>query len=482
MTAPIPAQTDSSHTGPIPFRPVYTGIIAFVAALGGLLFGYDWVVIGGAKPFYEVYFRLTASPHADALIGWATSCALVGCLIGSSAAGAFSDRFGRRPVLVASAILFAASSVLTGWAHSFPAFILWRITGGVAIGLASNVSPVYISEISPPHWRGRLVSLNQLALVVGILLAQVVDWRISLHHADPTLAATSWPVLYGWRWMFTAVAVPSIVFLLTALFVPESPRWLVARGQTVLAQRVLTRLADQAYAVNEVAAVQASIAAEAGQVRAGFSELLSAGVRRPLVIGICLAILQQWCGINVLFNYAQEVYRDAGYGVGDILFNIVITGAINLLFTVLAMALVDRIGRRSLMLFGCLGVGIAHLMVSLAYHLHLRGLPVLVFTLAAIACYAMSLAPVTWVIISEIFPNRIRGLGVSVAVSALWAASFVLVYTFPIMERAFGPSGTFVSYGVVCIAGFVFVRSNMHETRNKTLEEIQAGFTAGSLS
>ncbi len=477
MTAPFTAEPDTRSSPSVPFRPVYTGVIAFVAALGGLLFGYDWVVIGGAKPFYEVYFNLPASPHADALIGWATACALVGCLIGSGIAGAFSDRLGRRTVLIASAILFAVSSILTGWAHSFPAFIFWRITGGVAIGLASNVSPVYISEISPARWRGRLVSLNQLALVVGILLAQVVDWRISLHNADPSLSLTSWPVQYGWRWMFTAVAFPSAVFFLTALFVPESPRWLIARNRISAARRVLTRLADAAHATTEIAAVQASIAAETNQARAGISELFSAGLRRPLMIGICLAVLQQWCGINVLFNYAQEVYRDAGYGVADILFNIVISGTINLLFTLLAMALVDRIGRRSLMLFGCLGVGIAHLMVALAYHLHLHGLPVLVFTLAAIACYAMSLAPVTWVLISEIFPNRIRGLGVSVAVSALWAASFVLVYTFPIMERVLGSSGTFVSYGVVCIAGFLFVRTTVEETRNQTLEEIQVVYT-----
>jgi len=467
-------------TREVPFRPIYTGVIAFVAALGGLLFGYDWVVIGGAKPFYEVFFHLTSAPNADTLIGWATSCALVGCLLGSAAAGACSDRFGRRPVLIASALLFAASSLLTGWAHVFSSFILWRIAGGIAIGLASNVSPVYISEISPPHWRGRLVSLNQLALVVGILLAQIVDWRIAVAggaaNTATALAWDSWPVQFGWRWMFTAVAIPSAVFLVAALLVPESPRWLIARDRIPAARRVLARLADADYAESEVLAVQASIASESTQSRAHISELLSPALRRPLLIGVTLAVLQQWSGINVLFNYAQEVYRDAGYGVGDILFNIVITGAINLLFTLIAMTLIDRIGRRSLMLFGCLGIGIAHLLVALAYHLHLRGLPVLVFTLCAIACYSMSLAPVTWVIISEIFPNRIRGIGVSAAVSALWAASFILVYTFPWMNRALGSSGTFVTYGIVCLAGFFFVRNNVYETRNKSLEEIQAGF------
>ena len=359
----------------------------------------------------------------------------------------------------------------------FTSFIVWRIAGGVAIGLASNVSPIYISEISPPHWRGRLVSLNQLALVVGILLAQIVDWRIALlggaSNTSAVLAWNSWAVQYGWRWMFTAVAIPSAVFLTAALLVPESPRWLVARGRVPAARRVLTRLADAAYADREILAVQASIASESLMAKASVLELLSPALRRPLLIGVTLAVLQQWSGINVLFNYAQEVYRDAGYGVGDILFNIVITGTINLLFTLLAMALVDRIGRRSLMLFGCLGVGVAHLLVALAYHLHLHGLPVLVFTLCAIACYAMSLAPVTWVIISEIFPNRIRGIGVSAAVSALWAASFILVYTFPWMSRVLGSSGTFVTYGIVCLAGFFFVKTSVPETGGKSLEEIQ---------
>jgi len=472
MAVPI-STIYAREAAPIPFRPVYTGVLAFVAALGGLLFGYDWVVIGGAKPFYEVFFHLTSAPNSAQLIGWATSCALVGCLIGSAAAGAFSDRFGRRPVLIASALLFAASSILTGWAQVFSSFILWRIAGGAAIGLASNVSPVYISEVSPPHWRGRLVSLNQLALVTGILLAQIVDWRIGIHGGD-SVSMLSWNVQYGWRWMFTAVAIPSVVFLVTALFVPESPRWLIARNHIPAARRILTRLADAAYADSEVLAVQASIASESRQSSASALELLSPALRRPLLIGVSLAVLQQWCGINILFNYAQEVYRDAAYGVGDILFNIVISGAINLLFTLLAMALVDRLGRRSLMLFGCLGVGVAHLMVALAYHLHLRGLPVLVFTLCAIACYAMSLAPVTWVLISEIFPNRIRGLGVSIAVSALWAASFVLVYTFPWMNRVLGSSGTFVTYGIVCLAGFLFVKTSVPETRGKSLEEIQS--------
>lgn len=468
---------EANTEGDVPYRGIYIGAIAFVAALGGLLFGYDWVVIGGAKPFYEVFFHLDTSPHADQLIGWATSCALVGCLAGSAVTGALSDRFGRKPLLIISALMFGASSLLTGWADSFRWFIVWRMTGGVAIGLASNVSPVYISEISPPQWRGRLVSLNQLALVVGILLAQIVDWRIGVHGgaaiSGAVLPWASWGVQYGWRWMFTAVAVPAVVFLLLALLVPESPRWLLARQRIAEASEVLARLGGQTHAATEVEVMQQSIAAERDQASGSLWEVLSPPVRLSLTIGVTLAVLQQLCGINILFNYAQEVYRDAGFGLGDILFNIVISGAINLLGTLVAMAFVDRIGRRSLMLFGCFGVGCAHMMVALSYHLHLRGIAVLVFTLAAIACYAMSLAPITWVIISEIFPNRVRGAGVSIAVSALWASSFVLVYTFPWLEKELGSSGTFMSYAIVCFLGFIFVKTMVPETGGKSLEDIQ---------
>src|SRR6516162_2610939 len=216
----------------------YVWTIAFIAALGGLLFGYDWVVIGGAKPFYEVYFHLTS----EVQIGWANSCALLGCFAGSLLGGPAADELGRKKVLVISAMMFALSSVLTGWAHSFEAFIFWRIAGGVAIGLASNVSPMYIAEISPALWRGRLVSLNQLAIVIGILVAQLANWRIAeeippgLHG---TVLATSWNAQYGWRWMFTAVAVPAALFICSAPFIPESPRWLAARAHKDTALDVL---------------------------------------------------------------------------------------------------------------------------------------------------------------------------------------------------------------------------------------------------
>ncbi len=458
-------------THPPPSTPYVWGI-AVVAALGGLLFGYDWVVIGGARQFFEVYFHLrTASA-----VGWANSCALIGCFLGSLVAGALADRYGRKPVLVLSAVLFAVSSIFTGWAPNFTAFIAWRIAGGIAIGLSSNVSPLYIAEISPAAHRGRLVSLNQFAIVIGILLAQIANWIIAApipdHLSNDALLA-SWNVQFGWRWMFTAVAVPAVVFLIASLAIPESPRWLLIRNRSDEAMQVLRRVTGTAEkAATEAATIGAALRQEQTAAR-GWRGLVQPGVRRVLLIGIVLAVLQQWSGINILFNYAEEVYRAAGLGAGQILFDIVITGAINLIFTVATMAFVDRIGRRPLMLLGCCGIAISHLLAGLAYRIGWHGTPVLVLTLCAIACYAMTLAPLTWVLIAEIFPNRMRSAGVSTAVAALWLSSFALTYSFPFINRSLGSAGAFFTYGSICAAGAVFVWLFVPETKGRTLEEIE---------
>jgi len=456
------------------FRAAYIWGVAASAALGGLLFGYDWVVIGGAKAFYEVYFHL----DSERLVGWANSCALLGCLLGSMVAGWLSDAVGRRKTLLLSGMLFAVSSALTGWAYSFPAFVVWRIAGGVAIGLASNISPTYIAEISPAAWRGRLVSLNQLSIVTGILAAQIADWLIAQkvpENATPAYFYVTWNVQYGWRWMFTAVCLPAVVFFLVSLFIPESPRWLVARGRDSQARMLLGKIGGEAYANAELTRIQSSIRAETEE-QSSWSELFAPRLRRILAIGLGLAVLQQWCGINVLFNYAQEVYRGAGYGINGVFFNIIVTGGINLLFTVLSMSLVDRFGRRPLMLFGCIGVGLANLLAGFAYHARLQGTPVLLATLASIAVYAVSLAPVTWVLIAEIFPNRVRGLGVAASVSTLWAASFVLTYTFPLIKNAIGISGAFLVYSGVCFVGAALVFVSIPETKGRALEDIEAVF------
>jgi len=449
-------------------RLTYVWLIAFVAAFGGFLFGYDWVVIGGAKPFYEAYFHL----HSPQAIAWANSSALVGCFLGSLIAGRISDRYGRRAALAVAAIVFAISSILTGWSYSFEAFITWRILGGVAIGLASNISPTYIAEVSPAGWRGRLVSLNQLALVIGILLAQIANWRIAQPvppGATEALIAASWNGQLGWRWMFSAVAIPAFILLICVPLIPESPRWLMTRGRQQDAKTVLSRIGGPGYGDKEVGAIAGSLAASPQD---GWRGLLSPQIRGLLLIGFLLAILQQFSGINIIFNYAEEVYRNAGYGVSDILFNIVITGAINLIFTLVAMGLVDRVGRRGLMIFGCFGIGLSHAAASYAYHLGAGGIGILALTLSAIGCYAMSLAPVTWVLISEIFPNRVRASAVSASVAVLWIASFVLTYTFPFLNAALGTAGTFLIYGAICLAGGVFVIAKVPETKGRSLEDM----------
>lgn len=467
------ARTGTSHSPPPERATAYVWGIALVAALGGLLFGYDWVVIGGAREFFEIYFHLTTA----ASVGWANSCALVGCFAGSLIAGRLGDRYGRKPALIVSAVLFAISSILTGWASSFDAFIVWRIAGGVAIGLSSTISPLYIAEVSPAAHRGRLVSLNQFAIVVGILLAQVVNWQIAAAippHLSHAALLASWNVQRGWRWMFTAVAVPAVVFLAASFSIPESPRWLLGRGREHQARAVLRRIGGNPdYANAETAAIEHALHEE-GQRNANWRGLWQPGVRKVLLIAIALAVLQQWSGINILFNYAEEVYRAAGLGANQIFLDIVITGTVNLVFTLLGMALVDRLGRRTLMLFGCCGIGVSHLLAGLAYHMGLHGTRVLVLTLCAIGFYAMTLAPLTWVLIAEIFPNRIRSFGVSTAVSALWIASFALTYSFPIIDRALGNAGAFFTYGGICFLGAVFVFLWVPETRGRTLEEIEA--------
>jgi MFS transporter, SP family, xylose:H+ symportor len=454
----------------------YVLAISTIAALGGFLFGYDWVVIGGAKPFFERYFQLTT----EAQVGWANSCALLGCLLGSIAAGSMSDRLGRKKTLIASALLFAVSSLLTGWASAFNWFVTWRIVGGVAIGMASGVSPMYIAEISPAPWRGRLVALNQLTIVLGILLAQVANYWIAERVPDGATAEMirlSWNGQYAWRYMFSAVAIPSAVFFFSVMLVPESPRWLVLRGREDLAFKTLARIGGKAYGEEGLREIHRSAESNSTD-RVHWAELMTPGARKVLGIGILLAALQQWSGINVIFNYAEEIYRGAGYGVSDVMLNIVITGAINLIFTLIAIGTVDRFGRRALMLLGFGGICLSHLLLGTAFALHATGMPILVLTLCTIACYAMTIAPVIWVLISEIFPNRIRSAGVSAAVSALWIACFALTFTFPVLNRTLGPAGTFWVYGTICLLGALFVWRYLPETKNKTLEEIERDWAA----
>lgn len=506
--------------------------ICLVAAMGGLLFGYDWVVIGGAKPFYEPYFQITESPRWQ---GFAMSTALVGCVFGAMMSGAMSDRFGRKRLLILAGLLFTASAVWTAMSADFLSFNLARILGGLGIGLASNLSPMYIAEISPAESRGRFVSINQLTIVIGILAAQIVNWMIAapvptadqvrmqlaeqstgqtideMTTVDVTALAAvketfpqinviqlgedatkqekkakaeedakimavylrpTWNGNSGWRWMFAAETVPAFLFFLLMFFVPESPRWLVKNGQGQQAARILARVGGQEYAAYEVADIKGTIATEeVAQVRLG--DLLEPKLSKVVALGVFLAVFQQWCGINVIFNYAQEVFQAAGFQVGDLMFSIVITGIVNLVFTFVAIFTVDRIGRRPLMLMGAAGLAGIYAVLGAAYFMQSTGIHMLILVLAAIACYSMSLAPITWVVISEIFPNRIRGAAMSVAVLSLWLACTALTYTFPSLQATLGAHGAFWLYGAICVVGFLVILRHLPETKGKSLEDIE---------
>ncbi|RPI26587.1 MAG: MFS transporter [Acidobacteria bacterium] len=452
------------------FNTRYIWMISLVAALGGLLFGYDWVVIGGAKPFFERYFQLT-DPAAK---GWANSCALIGCLFGALLAGAFSDKFGRKRLLIFSGFLFAATSIGNALAGSFAIFVTWRMLGGVAIGLASSLSPMYISEVSPAAMRGKLVSINQLTIVIGIVLAQLINWLLVLglpQDATEDFLLNSWYGQIGWRWMFGLTAIPALLFFAGMFFVPESPRWLAKNGEQQRARLLLSRIGGDDYAGRAIAEIEETLRNETAGV--DFRDLLDRKMRAVLLLGVGLAVFQQWCGINVIFNYAEEIFTAAGYKVSDVMFNIVVTGAVNLIFTFVAIAAVDKVGRRRLMLGGAAGLAFIYTLLGGFYFSGSQGIHVLGLVVAAIGCYAMSLAPVTWVIIAEIFPNRIRGAAMSVAVTALWLACFILTFTFPVLNKNFGPAATFWLYAGVCVAGFLFIRLRLPETKGKTLEEIE---------
>jgi len=468
----VPAPLSGANAGPrAELRHGYIWIISLVAALGGLLFGWDWVVIGGAKPFFESYFQL----NDPALVGWANSCALIGCLVGALVAGALSDKFGRKRLLLLSAVLFGLTSAGNALAGSFTVFIAWRMLGGVAIGLASNLSPMYIAEIAPAHMRGRLVAINQLTIVAGILLAQFINWWLVRElpaGASDDFIRGSWFGQQGWRWMFGLTAAPSLLFFAGMCVVPESPRWLAKNGMTGRARAILARIGGPAYADVALDDIRSTLAAEEIH-RVRFSDLLEPRMRRVLVLGVVLAVFQQWCGINVIFNYAEEIFRAAGYDISSVLKNIAWTGSVNLVFTFVALGSVDRVGRRPLMLLGSAGLAVIYVALGACYAGGVKGWPMLVLVLAAIGCYAMSLAPVTWVVISEIFPNRIRGAAMAVAVTSLWIACFILTYTFPILNHSLGPAGTFWLYAAICVAGFIFIKIKLPETKGKTLEDIE---------
>ncbi len=445
--------------------------ICIVSAMGGLLFGYDWVVIGGAKPFYELYYQIADSPSQQ---GLAMTIALIGCLIGAMLCGTLADRIGRKKLLIVSALIFFFSALATGLANTFTYFLVARFFGGIGIGVASGLSPMYIAEVAPTSIRGKLVSLNQLTIVLGILAAQITNWLIAdpiPTSFSPADIAASWNGQMAWRWMFWAAAFPAVVFCVLAFFIPESPRWLAMKNKTDVAFGILSKIGGSDYAKAELEAVQTANQKDGSQ--AGLKTLFSKPYRKILLIGVVIAFFQQWCGTNVIFNYAQEIFQSAGYAIGDVLFNIVVTGIANVVFTFVAIFTVDKWGRKALMKLGAGGLCGIYLILGICYFFHITGVFMIVLVVAAIACYAMTLGPVTWVLLAEIFPNRVRAVAVATSTFALWVGSSTLTYTFPLLNVSLGSYGTFWIYSAVCLAGFLFVTFMLPETKGKSLEELE---------
>ena len=445
--------------------------LALVAAMGGLLFGYDTAVISGAIGFLRTKFELTA-----AWMGWAASSALVGCVIGCLFAGMLSDWIGRKKTLILAALFFIVSAVGSALPETINEFILYRIIGGIGVGAASMLSPLYIAEISPAGIRGKMVTYNQLAIVSGMLIVYFANYFIAAQGNE------IWNIHTGWRWMFGSETAPAVLFLLLLLFVPESPRWLVKQGRSDEALAVLMRVDGEQYAKEEIVEIEDTIKLEKGSIL----ELLQPGMRIVLIIGIVLAVLQQVTGINVFLYYAPEIFKNLGTGSDTALLQTIIIGAVNLTFTIVAIKTVDRLGRKPLMMVGSLGMGVCMISMGLAAYLQQTAIWVLVFVLGYIAFFALSVGPVTWVILSEIFPTLIRGRAMSIATIFLWTANWVVSQTFPMLDENewlienFNHGFSFWIYGILSFVLLIFVWRIVPETKGKSLEEIEKfWFSAG---
>lgn len=443
---------------------LYVALVCVVAALGGLLFGYDTGVINGAIGPLKDHFALDANAE-----GWATGCALLGCAIGAALAGVLSDWLGRKKVLIVSAVLFLISAIGTAIPKEIATFIIFRIIGGIGVGAASISSPMYIAEISPARIRGRLVSVNQFAIVTGFMVVYFVNYFIALQ------GDTAWNQELGWRWMFGSESLPAVLLLIFLFFVPESPRWLTKQNRGDEALSILTRVDGAHYANAELLEIKDAIAHESGSLK----QLFQPGMKIVFVIGIVLAVLQQVTGINVFLYFGTEIFKKMGSETNAALLQTVIVGAVNLTFTIVAIWTVDRLGRKPLMMIGSAGMGISLLAMGLAAYAQTTGLWMLFFILSYIACFALSVGPVTWVILSEIFPTRIRGRAMAMATVCLWVANYIISQTFPMMDgnpwllEKFHHAFPFWLYGVFCVVLLVFVSRFVPETKGKTLEEIE---------
>ena len=431
----------------------YVIYVSIVAALGGLLFGFDTAIIAGAARFLKERFALSAFGE-----GLAVSIVLVGCMAGAAIAGTVSDRLGRRRFMFISAVLFFISALGCAIPQNLIQFLAFRFIGGLAIGSASIVSPLYISEVAPPKIRGALVSVNQLAIVTGILMSYFVSWILVGAGAS------------NWRWMFATGAIPAVVFFLFVLGVPESPRWLVKQGRESEASTILTRLNGPEIAKSELVNIKETLTLEGGSLK----ELLQPGFRTALFIGIFLAVFQQITGINAVIYYAPRFFEAAGLARSSAILQSALIGVVNVVFTLVAIALVDRLGRKPMLMVGSAGMGLSFILLGAAFKFQLfSGSLILLFTLLYIAFFAMTLGPIVWVVIAEIFPPRIRGRAMAIATVSLWLADFAVSLTFPVIADKLHESFAFWLYAGMCLINFFFIWAVLPETKGKSLEEIE---------
>ena len=443
-------EVGTTHISTHQYNTVYILGISFISALGGYLFGFDFAVISGALPFLQRQFEMDAYWE-----GFATGSLALGAIAGCIIAGTVAEKYGRKPGLLLAATIFTISSLAMAFAPGRDFFIASRFAAGIGVGMASMLSPMYIAEISPAHLRGRMVAINQLTIVLGILITNLVNYSLSNNGED------------SWRWMFGLGAIPAGLFFLGALFLPESPRWLMKSGKSEKATEVLQKIGGNSFAAESFPKIADSLK---GITKMSYRAAFNRAVLPAVMVGIGLAVFQQLCGINVVFNYAPKIFESIGASQDDQLLQTVFIGGVNVLFTFLAMLLVDKLGRKPLMLFGSGGLAILYIVVVKMLG---AGSPdVAWFLLSAIGIYAMSLAPVTWVLISEIFPNKVRSAATTIAVLSLWAAYFILVFTFPILFNKL-KDNTFYIYSVVCFLGFLFVWFKVKETKGLTLEELE---------
>lgn len=459
---------------------LYVSALTMVATLGGLLFGYDTAVISGTVGSLENFFiHPWGLPEAAAnsRLGFVVSSALIGCIIGGFSGGLVSLKLGRKKGLILAALLFLISAVGSSMPELFIIpigegdhtfiyiFVVYRVIGGIGVGLASMLSPMYIAEIAPANIRGKLVSWNQLAIIFGMVVVYFVNYYISLQGND------NWLNQVGWRYMFASEIIPAFLFLVLLFFVPETPRYLVLRSQPQKALVVLTKVngAEKSKAILEE--IRSTVGQSSGK-------LFSFGVF-VIIIGIALSVFQQFVGINVVLYYAPEIFKNMGAGTDTALLQTIIVGAINLCFTFLAIFTVDKFGRKPLQITGAIGMAIFMFALGFTFFLQKIGMAALIFMLGYVACFAMSWGPVTWVLLSEMFPNRIRGRAMAVTVAAMWISNYLVSWTFPMMDKSsflvekFNHGFAYWIYGVMGLLAAWFMWRLVPETKGKTLEEIE---------